>query len=63
MSLIENMARRFPMPMDLIQEIERLKKQGDSNVAIGKKLDIATATLAVFSLSRTQERNGCSMPP
>jgi ParB family chromosome partitioning protein len=41
MSLIENMARRFPMPMDLIQEIERLKKQGDSNVAIGKKLDIA----------------------
>jgi ParB family chromosome partitioning protein len=40
MSLIENMARRFPSPMDLIQEIERLKEHGYSNVAIGKKLDI-----------------------
>lgn len=41
MSLVENMARRFPRPMDLILEIERLKKLGNSNVAIGKKLDIA----------------------
>ena len=41
MSLVENMARRYPVPMDLILEIERLKKQGYSNVAIGKKLDIS----------------------
>lgn len=41
MSLVENMARRFPRPMDLILEIERLKKLGYSNVAIGKKLDVA----------------------
>lgn len=40
MSLIENMARRFPAPMDLINEIERLSADGYSNVAIGKKLDI-----------------------
>lgn len=41
MSLVENMARRFSAPMDLILEIERLKAQGYSNLAIGKKLDIA----------------------
>ena len=41
MSLVENMARRYPAPMDLILEIERLKKDGYSNVAIGKKLDIS----------------------
>ncbi len=41
MSLIENMARRFSAPMDLINEIERLTAAGYSNVAIGKKLDIS----------------------
>ena len=41
MSLIENMARRFAAPMDLIIEIERLSTAGYSNVAIGKKLDIS----------------------
>ncbi len=40
-SLVENMARRFPMPMDLMNEIERLKLEGYSNVAIGKKLGIS----------------------
>jgi len=41
MSLVENMARRYPATMDLIMEIERLKKQGYSNLAISKKLDIS----------------------
>jgi len=41
MSLVENMARRFPAPMDLIYEIERLTEAGYSKLAIGKKLDIA----------------------
>jgi ParB family chromosome partitioning protein len=41
MSLVENMARRFPNTMDLMNEIQRLKAQGDSNTVIGKKLDIA----------------------
>jgi ParB family chromosome partitioning protein len=40
MSLVENMARRFPSPGDLIVEIDRLKQAGYSNVAIGKKLDM-----------------------
>lgn len=39
-SLVENMARRMIKPLDLIREIVRLKNQGDSNVQIGKKLDI-----------------------
>jgi len=47
-SLVENMARRFPAPMDLLNEIERLKKQGYSNVAIGKKLDVSDTTVGGF---------------
>jgi ParB family chromosome partitioning protein len=46
MSLIENMARRFPAPMDMIQEIERLKEQKYSNVVIGEKLDISDTFVA-----------------
>jgi ParB family chromosome partitioning protein len=41
MSLIENMARRNASPVELVDEIIRLKKLGYSNVAIGRKLDIA----------------------
>jgi ParB family chromosome partitioning protein len=40
MSLVENMARRFPSSMDLISEIQRLKGEGYSNVAIAEKLDV-----------------------
>ncbi len=45
MSLVENMARRFPAPADLIVEIDRLKQAGYSNVAIGKKLDLNDNTV------------------
>lgn len=41
MSLIENMARRNSSPIELVDEILRLKTCGYSNVAIGKKLDIS----------------------
>ena len=37
MSLIENMARRWASPIELVDEIERLKSRGHSNVSIGKK--------------------------
>lgn len=47
-SLVENMARRFPAPLALIREIERLKSQGYTNVEIGKKLDIADTTIGGF---------------
>ena len=40
MSLAENMARRFPSPMDMLAEIQRLKAEGYSNVVIGEKLDL-----------------------
>lgn len=41
LSLIENMARRNSSPVELVDEILRLKTCGYSNVAIGKKLDIS----------------------
>ncbi len=45
MSLVENMARRFPSPGDLIVEIDRLKQAGYSNAAIARKLDITDSTV------------------
>ena len=39
-SLVENIARRYPAPMDLIREIERLKALGYKNPEISAKLDI-----------------------
>jgi len=40
-SLVENIARRYPAPMDLIREIERLKALGYSYHQIGKKMDVS----------------------
>ena len=45
MSLVENMARRNASPLDLVEEIERLKLMGHSNVAIGRKLDLSGSTV------------------
>lgn len=47
-SLVENMARRLPPPLALMNEIERLKDQGYSNVEIGKKLDISDSTIGGY---------------
>jgi ParB family chromosome partitioning protein len=47
-SLVENMARRFPKPLALLHEIERLKAQGYTNVEIGKKLDLADCYVGGF---------------
>jgi ParB family chromosome partitioning protein len=56
MSLVENMARRFPAPMDLIAEIQRLKSDGYSNLAIGEKLDIDNAMVGgLLSLMKSGE--------
>ena len=40
-SLVENIARRYPQPMDLIREIERLKALGYNPHQISKKLDVS----------------------
>jgi ParB family transcriptional regulator, chromosome partitioning protein len=56
MSLVENMARRFPAPLDMIYEIERLATAGYSNAAIGKKLDVSDALVAgLISLKKSGE--------
>lgn len=47
-SLVENMARRAPPPLALMNEIERLKEEGYTNVEIGKKLDIADTTVGGY---------------
>jgi ParB family transcriptional regulator, chromosome partitioning protein len=40
MSLVENLARRFPSSMELIAEIQRLTAEGYSHQVIGEKLDL-----------------------
>ncbi len=45
-SLVENIARRYPSPLAMMTEIERLKTEGYSNVQIGKKLDIFDTMVA-----------------
>jgi ParB family chromosome partitioning protein len=55
-SLVENMARRFPKPIDLLREIERLKTAGYSQTDVGKKLDISASMVSGFlSLKRAGE--------
>lgn len=55
-SLVENMARRNPAPMELINEIERLKKRGYSNLEISQKLDVDLATIGgILSLKKAGE--------
>jgi ParB family chromosome partitioning protein len=47
-SLVENMARRLPSPLALMNEIERLKAQGYTNVQIGEKLDIPDTAIGGY---------------
>lgn len=56
MSLIENLARRFPSSMDLVAEVQRLKEQGYTNQAIGEKLDIDNMLVTgLLSLAKNGE--------
>ncbi len=56
MSLIENMARRNASPLELVDEIKRLKVLGYSNVAIGKKLDISDGLVGhLIGLAQAEE--------
>jgi ParB family chromosome partitioning protein len=45
-SLVENMARRTPPVLELINEIQRLKERGHSNGEISRKLDVDVTTVA-----------------
>lgn len=44
-SLVENIARRYPSPMELMDEIERLQALGYNNSQISKKLDVGATTI------------------
>ncbi len=56
MSLVENMARRFSSPWDLIVEIERLIDAGYTYAAISRKLDISDALVSgMVSLRKSGE--------
>ncbi len=55
-SLVENIARRYPSPMDLIREIERLRCLGYNNLQIGEKLDVSGSTVnGMMSLRKAGE--------
>ena len=55
-SLVENIARRYPSPMDLIREIERLRADGYNNHQISAKLDVSDAMVSgLLSLKKAGE--------
>ncbi len=55
-SLVENIARRHPQPMELIREIERLKGLGNTPHQIGQKLDVSdTLVRGYLSLKNAGE--------
>lgn len=56
MSLVENMARRFGRPMDLIDEVLRLKAERYSNVQIAQKLGVTDVMVGgLYALSTAGE--------
>ncbi len=56
MSLVENMARRFPRHADLILEIRRQHDAGESQSAIARKLGISDSTVSGYlTLSKSGE--------
>jgi ParB family chromosome partitioning protein len=55
-SLAENMARRNPSPIELLNEVERLKKLGCTNTEISRRLDVDGTTIAgLVALKRAGE--------
>ena len=58
MSLIENIARRTPRPIDLMREVGALRSRGYSDTAIGKKIGagVSWVNMAASLLERGEER-------
>jgi len=55
-SLVENIARRYSSPMDLLREIERLHTAGYNYQQIGAKLDVSGTTISgLLSLKHAGE--------
>ncbi|MDB5710366.1 MAG: chromosome partitioning protein ParB [Sphingomonas bacterium] len=58
MSLVENIARRTPRPIDIMREIGALKARGYTDVAIGEKIGVGASWVNMISslLERGEER-------
>jgi len=55
-SLVENIARRHPSPMELMREIERLKAKGYALPEVAAKLDVSEFTVkSLLALKRVGE--------
>ena len=55
-SLAENMARRNPAPIELLTEVERLKKEGCTLHEISARIDVDTTTISgLLALKRAGE--------
>lgn len=55
-SLVENIARRYASPLDLIREIERLKALHYTDEVVAQKLDVSTTTVkGLLALKRGGE--------
>lgn len=58
MSLVENIARRTPRPIDIMREIGALRARGYSDTAIGEKLGVGSSWVNMIAslLERGEER-------
>lgn len=58
MSLVENIARRTPRPIDIMREIGALRARGFSDTAIGEKLGVGASWVNMIAslLKRGEER-------
>ncbi|MFT8711402.1 plasmid partitioning protein RepB C-terminal domain-containing protein [Komagataeibacter rhaeticus] len=58
MSLVENIARRIPRPIDLMREVGALRSRGYSDAAIGTKIGVGTSWVNMVAslLDRGEER-------
>lgn len=58
MSLVENIARRTPRPIDIMREIGALRARGYSDTAIGEKLGVGASWVNMIAslLERGEER-------
>lgn len=58
MSLVENIARRIPRPIDIMREIGALRARGYSDTAIGEKIGVGASWVNMIAslLERGEER-------
>ena len=58
MSLVENIARRTPRPIDIMREIGALRSRGYNDAAIGEKIGVGASwvNMIVSLLERGEER-------